>query len=708
MASHALDASGIAPATETRTPLRVFVFGSCVSRDVLAMAPANAPVALVGYHARSSLASLTGTPGSPDAAIDRIESPFQRRMVKADHEKHLLRALRTLQFDVLLIDLIDERFSLLRKPDGNLVTCSNEYVAVAGRPLPGIVIPSGSAEHVRLWRQGLERLLAELDAGGLRQRVRINCVFWAERDTEGRAIAGFNPEQTASANAFLRDRYSDLEAVLNSKAFLRYAPGQLVSDPTHRWGVSAFHYLPELYASTLDQLGVPARAAAPLGTDEDSGEQLPAAALASATAASADTVNGTSSLPSRAILEATPLGLKVSVLSAEDPALEFAYYLIRDQQRVDARWYSSRTGVNFPCPTIAGSYFVSVFQRHRPSGRIERYRTAALQMPLATQYSTARWSKRVQTYSRERRIVPVNGVHRMIGDGPASLDLFLQGFEPDQTAPAVIVCFSAAVSGREKKVAPFFSGMSIGKACGLPIVAVADPTLTRANNIGLGWYAGNDHFPSLAHKIATRLDELADAVRAPLLLIGGSGGGFATLAVMGQMKSNASAIVWNAQTSISKYYITHALRYVRCAFPELSRKARIDRQAAEATTAQQLANCLDEGRILHDLTAAAPAEHHPVLYLQNLSDHRHVDLHLAPLLSSRSATWSSPTCAADATGLIAWTGNWGDGHIPPPNAFLESIIREAAGGTALSTIAERLDAGTLQVQAGPLGPLATP
>ncbi len=597
--------------------------------------------------------------------------------------------MRTIDYDILLIDLIDERFNLLRRLDGGLVTLSNEYKAVAGLPLPGTVIPSGSTEHVRLWRQGLNRLAAELAAAGRIDRIRINRVFWAEHDTEGRPVPGFTVEQTVRANSFLHDRYIDLEGVFGTAVFLRYAPDVLVSDRMHRWGVSAFHYCEALYAATLAQLGGPL-------AKQSVGSTPPQEQAAE------PEIKGRDAAVPHVELRSTPLGLTVSVNEPVESGLEFAYYLMRDQQRVAARWYSSRTSLSFPCPTITGSYSVAVFERHRPSGRVQRYRSPSVRLPESSQYFATRWSGQVELYTGDRRLRPVNGVHRIIGDGPTSLDLLFQDFDDSSATAVVLVCFGAAVFGREKEIPPFFSGISIGKSCGLPMIAVADPTVTRANNISLAWYAGNDQSPQLAREIADRLDELADACGARFLLIGGSGGGFAALAVLGLLRTEASAIVWNAQTSISKYHIAYAHRYVLSAFPELSRKARIDRLSAIKTTPAQLANCLEEAGVLHDLTRVAPTHHHPALFLLNQSDDHHLDRHLKPLLSARQAAWGTPTCARDSSGLVAWTGNWGEGHAPLPAPFIEQLIGECSKGTTISELADRLDRGELTVPVAPV------
>lgn len=680
-----VSAASAVPSDARGESIRVFILGSCVSRDAFGDDASSAGLIVQTYLARTSLATLASAPAPLTPAIDQIRSAFQKRMVKADHERQALAVARSGAFDVMLLDLIDERFHLLRRPDGAIVTYSNEYAAVAPRPLAGALITSGSAEHERLWRAGLAQLVAALRESNSLHKVRVNAVFWASADVSGRAIEGFTADQIEKANAFLGARYLDLEAQFGQSAFIRYPSELLVSDPAHRWGVSAFHYGARLYAETLQQL----MRISPSPTAVEVHElarNMPAPPFAAHAR--------------QATLRADGQGLTVTVSGQAATGLEFAYYLFRDQSRVGAIWYSPRTQVQFPCPTIAGDYYVSVFERHRPTAKVTRYRTPAIAQPDPSRYSTARWSRKVEFYPPDRPVAVADGVHRFIEDGPTSLDFLLQGFAAAPSGTPIIVCFGGAVSAREKKIGPFFSGLSIGKDCGLPLIAVADPTLTRASNVALGWYAGHDQCPALYLQMARRLDEISRATDAPLIMIGGSGGGFASLATLCGLSARATALVWNPQTSITKYHITHVHRYVQNAFPEAARRTGIDRLPPNRTRPDQLAECLDQAGVLHDLTRVMPVSRAPVLYLQNASDEHHIEKHLKPLLASRGLEIGGRTGVVGGDGLSVCVSDWGDGHLPPPPAAIGWLIKQVAAGVAVDAIAAGVQSGEMHRASG--------
>ena len=110
-------------------PARLLIFGSCVSRDILNYPHDKTQLVLVDYYARCSIASLGLQPIEIPSTVQNISSKFQRRMVERDIRKDFLKDLAGLQFDVLLIDLIDERLNLYIEPGGKACTLSSELVS---------------------------------------------------------------------------------------------------------------------------------------------------------------------------------------------------------------------------------------------------------------------------------------------------------------------------------------------------------------------------------------------------------------------------------------------------------------------------------------------------------------------------------------------------------------------------------------------------
>jgi hypothetical protein len=178
-------------------------------------------------------------------------------MVERDIKKDFLNDLARLQFDVFLIDLIDERFNLYLEPEGKICTLSSELLSV-GFPKDsnrGSKICSGSEEFWHLWEAGWSTLLSQLRHFGVLDRLRVNQVFWSSRTENG---GNFEPDysdrQVDLANQSLERMYRHISADIPSRQFLRFNYGLMTGSITHKWGISPFHYIDAYYHAAIQQL----------------------------------------------------------------------------------------------------------------------------------------------------------------------------------------------------------------------------------------------------------------------------------------------------------------------------------------------------------------------------------------------------------------------------------------------------------------------
>jgi len=241
---------------------RLFVLGSCVSRDMLQCFPEE--FELADYLARTSIATV-GLPAVVDrdarAAIARVPSAFQRRMLLNDFDKTTLHRIADTAHDILLLDFIDERFSLVRAQGHRFTrwmpsrrswfTLSNELCNGGFQPGERQVLPPDDAAFLPLWIAGIERLLNAVD----RDKVVLNRTFWAERVVEGAAQAPSDWDMAwiRRNNALLHRLYDTVDARWSLKS-IRYAPDLLAADPAHQWGLAPYHYATPFYRHTADAL----------------------------------------------------------------------------------------------------------------------------------------------------------------------------------------------------------------------------------------------------------------------------------------------------------------------------------------------------------------------------------------------------------------------------------------------------------------------
>src|SRR5215210_662381 len=114
---------------------RIGIFGSCVTRDLFEH-PEVRP-ALGQYTSRSTLVSVVADPVPIDPEIVRLDSAFQRRCVLEDFGKTFFEQLAASPPDFLVIDLIDERFELLRT-EASWVTRSSAFVSAGLDDAPAL------------------------------------------------------------------------------------------------------------------------------------------------------------------------------------------------------------------------------------------------------------------------------------------------------------------------------------------------------------------------------------------------------------------------------------------------------------------------------------------------------------------------------------------------------------------------------------------
>lgn len=226
---------------------RVFILGSCVSRDALEQVP-NV-FELAAYLARTSIASI-GLPPVDDSHVRRVltelPSAFQRRMLANDLDKETLATIARTPHDVLLIDFIDERFDLVLSGD-SIFSLSGELAQTGFDPGQRERLSPGSEAFLARWIAGFERLLAAVDP----TTIVLNKAYWAERFPDGTDASSLR--WIRSSNAFLQQLYDSIEARWTLQS-IRYPEELVRADPAHKWGKAPYHFAYPFYEHTIQAL----------------------------------------------------------------------------------------------------------------------------------------------------------------------------------------------------------------------------------------------------------------------------------------------------------------------------------------------------------------------------------------------------------------------------------------------------------------------
>jgi len=228
------------------------ILGSCVTRDMFNFLKIEH--LLRDYRARMSITGY-GFP-SLDANFDFLEtlSGFRKSTVLKDLSKEPLPLKK---MDVLVIDLIDERFEIYTKND-ILFTRSTYLAEVSGvsHLNATLAFKRGTEEHFAAFELGMSKLLKDCKLH--RVEPILHSARWAgvkQISSENIAISE-DPvylERIQRENMIL----SQLENIikkLNPKMEIISSPDLCVADPNHKWGVQPFHYIESYYSDIFAQL----------------------------------------------------------------------------------------------------------------------------------------------------------------------------------------------------------------------------------------------------------------------------------------------------------------------------------------------------------------------------------------------------------------------------------------------------------------------
>lgn len=281
--------------------MKIAIFGSCVSRDLVEFMP-NSEVAV--YIARQSVTSHLSPHGTDNADLDSLSSQFQLRMVRGDLSGNGIASIceQASDIDLVLVDLIDERRGYWLFPDGTTMTNSLEAescgATAEAEKYGARLVRFGSDEHFDRWQRGFDKLVWALKKSGIWARTIFVDMEWAA------AVEGArhpNNLQLAKVGRLIRKNRRRIKKLLREKPrklltsseretllrigptdaevfadrardanaeYVRYrmfAQKQLAYSVTrqshqsrinrnHKWGPQPFHFRDEDYVSVVERI----------------------------------------------------------------------------------------------------------------------------------------------------------------------------------------------------------------------------------------------------------------------------------------------------------------------------------------------------------------------------------------------------------------------------------------------------------------------
>jgi hypothetical protein len=224
----------------------IAIYGSCVTRDLFEH-PGLRP-ALSVYGARSSVISVVAPPVPIDEQHVVLSPQWQRRCVLADFQKTFFTSLADARPDWLVIDLIDERFDLLRCA-GSLVTRSSAFQASGFAETAGLALTPVrrmSADGNRLFEQAAGEFAARVMRVVPAERVILHRARWCCSYRADGGILPFPDDRLSlchAQNAMLDHGYDALADAFGGRAqVVDHDTARSLADADHQWGLEAYHY----------------------------------------------------------------------------------------------------------------------------------------------------------------------------------------------------------------------------------------------------------------------------------------------------------------------------------------------------------------------------------------------------------------------------------------------------------------------------------
>ncbi|MBM7824608.1 hypothetical protein JOD55_000435 [Arcanobacterium pluranimalium] len=220
----------------------VFIYGSCVSRDVVRVAAEKHNLVATDYHARSSWVSKFSPPTQLPNVASALTSPFQQRMVNNDFQSIKFDETPMTSSDIVLLDLIDERYGVFVSPNGYITSSTELYNSQWLKHMyHGDLIQFGTRTHFELFKKASLDLLTHLN-GAKTLLIKSDFASKTDLDESVPYVLGRSAEEWADIYQPYYEHLSQLGMTILD------VPSELcLATKNHLWGLAPFHYIDAFY-----------------------------------------------------------------------------------------------------------------------------------------------------------------------------------------------------------------------------------------------------------------------------------------------------------------------------------------------------------------------------------------------------------------------------------------------------------------------------
>jgi hypothetical protein len=341
----------------------IAILGSCVTRDAFNFD--NKSFDIKAYFARTSIISLTSTSLDIDESKITLSSPFQIKCIIHDLKKDFFKIIENKAINYVIIDLIDERFNLL-KINESIITKSNELQS------SNLLNHLDFKEIKRdenldyLWKESAKAFFNRLTEIIPPSNIIIHKALWKSKyyDQNGK-IEEFTKQlgEINQQNSILCSYYQYIEEHFTDFNIIDMTQENLLCTVNHRWGLSPYHYEEKYYNVFLDKLNK----SFPRKTNEENLSEI------------------MSELDRKSVIISDDKNI---VFKVDDTKLvesyrdiEFAYYVKLNDEIIYREWYGKYRNFIYTME-FEGNYEVVIFIRNQNNKDKIKYFTKKLSSKL--------------------------------------------------------------------------------------------------------------------------------------------------------------------------------------------------------------------------------------------------------------------------------------------------------------------------------------
>ncbi|MCC3293034.1 DUF6270 domain-containing protein [Arthrobacter sp. zg-Y411] len=240
---------------------------------------------------------------------------------------------------------------------------------------------------------------------------------------------------------------------------------------------------------------------------------------------------------------------------------------------------------------------------------------------------------------------------------------FKARFLLQNTGSDTLLVISHGALPRGKYQVPRFEWLATLEERPENLLFLADGALEAHPDLDLAWFTG-DAGDDITRRFSGIVRAIADQLGVRrVLFMGGSGGGFASLAFAASLPESR-ALVFNPQTAIRKYWNRAVTKYQQTLFPGFDSVSALDTLGSRVSAVTR--------------ARADKAADYQVIYVQNDDDAFHLDKHLAPFAAVLGMKARSGVSANGNVQLVV--DRFAEGHNMPYRLVLNRFIDLALDG----------------------------